>query len=166
MRIVLCVESTAIPNAIPARMMCRELRKASERTLHEEGHWQHCMGRAMNLAPLLPAWQALALLAALAAPAAARLEARSTASEYISTVCGDYSTAYGPLVESYLSQFQGGFSTADILQLPAMYNGSRSGNLICLIMPTMPHCSRSTQTAAATCHTSRHRACTRLPHMA
>ena len=95
--------------------------------MHEERHWQHCMAGNMTLrlAPPLTAWQALALLAALAAPVAARPEARSTASEYISTVCADYGTAYGPLVESYLSQFQGGFSTADILQLPAMYNGSR-----------------------------------------
>lgn len=84
----------------------------------------------LRWAPLLTAWQALALLAALAGPAAARPEARSTASEYISTVCADYGAAYGPLVESYLSQFQGGFSTADILQLPAMYNGSRLGTLI------------------------------------
>ena len=86
----------------------------------------------LTVAPLRTAWQALALLAALATPATARPEARSTASEYISTVCADYGTVYGPLMESYLSQFQGGFSTADILQLPAMYNGSRSGTFICL----------------------------------
>ena len=102
--------------------------------MHEDRLWRHCMAGGMTLrwATLRTAWQALALLAALAAPAAARPEARSTASEYISTVCADYGTAYGPLVETYLSQFQGGFSTADILQLPAMYNGSRSDTLICL----------------------------------
>ena len=86
----------------------------------------------LRSAPLRATWQALALLAVLVAPATARLEARTTASEYISTVCVDYGTAYGPLVDSYLSQFQGGFSTADILQLPAMYNGSRLNTLISL----------------------------------
>ena len=134
----------------------------------------------LRLAPLLTTWQGLALLAALAALAAARPETRSTASEYISTVCADYGTAYGPLVESYLSQFQGGFSTADILQLPAMYNGSRLATLIplshatraallsqiCALSPFTPGFAASQQAAATACRFSRHRAYNRLPHMA
>ena len=127
------------------------------------------MARGMTLrsAPLRTAWQALALLAALATPAAARLEARITASEYISANCADYGNAYGPLVESYLSQFQGGFSTADILQLPAMYNGSRSATFIrlghadhatmhaqdCAQLPLTLGNAASEQRSAAACRT-------------
>ena len=140
-------------------------------------------GMTLKLAPLLTAWQALALLAALAAPAAARPEARSTASEYISTVCAEYGTAYGPLVESYLSQFQGGFSTADILQLPAMYNNSRSDTLIplshashaallsqrnCALLPPSNCPAASQQTSAAPCGILQRQVClcTRLLWMA
>ena len=132
-------------------------------------------GMTLRLAPLRPAWQALTLLAALAAPADG-LEARGTASEYISTVCTDYGTAYGPLVESCLSQYQAGFSTADILQLPAMYNGSRSDTLIrlchakhaallpqdCALLPFTAGLAASQQTSAATCHALQHRVYTRL----
>ena len=50
---------------------------------------------------------------------------RPSASEYVATQCAAYATAYEPLVEHYLSQFRGGFSLSDILQMPAVYNGTR-----------------------------------------
>ncbi len=62
------------------------------------------------------------LVLTLAASASAE---RPSASEYLATQCAAYATAYDPLVEHYLSQFRGGFSTSDILQMPAMYNGTR-----------------------------------------
>ena len=67
------------------------------------------------------AYQALLLLM-VAAPASAK---RPSASEYVATHCTAYAAAYEPLAEHYLSQFRGGFSTADILQRPAMYNRTR-----------------------------------------
>ena len=65
--------------------------------------------------------QALLLLT-IAASATAD---RPSASEYVATQCAAYAAAYDPLVEHYLSQFRGGFSTSDILQMPAVYNGTR-----------------------------------------
>lgn len=62
------------------------------------------------------------LLLTIAASASAN---RPSASEYVATQCAAYATAYEPLVEQYLSQFRGGFSTSDILQMPAVYNGTR-----------------------------------------
>ena len=65
--------------------------------------------------------QALLLLT-IAASASAD---RPSASEYVATQCAAYAAAYDPLVDFYLSQFRGGFSTSDILRMPAMYNGTR-----------------------------------------
>ena len=65
------------------------------------------------------------LLLEFAACTSAETKARPSASEYIATRSTAYATAYEPLAEYYLSQFHGGFTTADILQMPAMYNGTR-----------------------------------------
>ena len=67
------------------------------------------------------AYQALLLLM-VAAFASAK---RPSATEYVANHCTAYAAAYESLTEHYLSQFRGGFSTADILQRPAMYNHSR-----------------------------------------
>lgn len=67
---------------------------------------------------------ALLLLAAAAAASAAP-EGRPSATQYIASACTTYAMEYEPLVEQYLGQFQGGFSTSDLLQVPSMYNGSR-----------------------------------------
>ena len=50
---------------------------------------------------------------------------RLTASGYIATACQAFTAIYEPLVASSLSQFQDGFSTADLLEAPKSYNTSR-----------------------------------------
>ena len=57
--------------------------------------------------------------------ASASAAERPSAFEYVATKCAAYTAAYAPLVDQYLSQFRGGFSLADILQTPAMYNNTR-----------------------------------------
>lgn len=69
-------------------------------------------------------WQ-LALAGLIAAATHAQGGGKPPASVYVDTACINYSAAYKPLVTSYLSQYRSGFSTAELLQMPTAYNGSR-----------------------------------------
>lgn len=67
----------------------------------------------------------LLLFATLTIIVSAQSQSRPRALEYVRTTCSAHSAIYEPLVADLLSQYQSGFSTADLLRMPANYNGSR-----------------------------------------
>lgn len=45
--------------------------------------------------------------------------------EYLKRHCAAHQTIYEPLIDGYLSQYKDGFTVADLLTLPSVYNGTR-----------------------------------------
>ena len=50
---------------------------------------------------------------------------RLSSTEYLRRHCAAYQSSYAPLIDGYLSQFKDGFTVAQLLTLPSVYNGTR-----------------------------------------
>lgn len=48
-----------------------------------------------------------------------------SSAEYLRRNCAAHQATYAPLVNDYLSQFRDGFTVAQLLTLPSVYNGTR-----------------------------------------
>jgi hypothetical protein len=48
-----------------------------------------------------------------------------SSTQYLKRHCAAHQTIYEPLIDGYLSQYKDGFTVADLLTLPSVYNGTR-----------------------------------------